>query len=311
MKTPAPNPRVVYVMGSGRSGTTLLGSILGEYPGAFAAGEISYLWDRGILHPRGCGCGRAPMECPVWGPIIERMSQGSDPRLLAQEQLARRDSIRLRRTRALLNGGPIPSPDAMASSRAVNEYGSTLERLYRAAAEVTGLSTIVDTSKHPADAALLGRITGIDSVFVHVVRDSRAVTHSWRRRKEGIARRKVVLAALDWIVTNRAADAVRERHPNSSLLVRYEDLMESPLDHVTRIASLAGLPEHPTPFADASTVTLQVNHTVSGNPDRFVAGPTAIRLDDRWRHEMPGALRTLVTGLTAGSLRRYGYGLGT
>lgn len=307
-------PRVIYIMGSGRSGTTLLGSILGEYTGAFGAGEISYIWERGILQPRGCGCGREPLECPVWGRVIERLAEGQDPRLLAEAQLERRHWIRLRHTGALLRMGRISPSSSIAerlprSHAARVAYGRALMRLYGLLVEVTGRGTIIDTSKHPADAALLGQLDGIESTFVHVVRDARGVTHSWRRKKEGIARRKTILAALDWVVTNRAADAVRARHPRASMMLRYEDLMLAPVEHATRIARLAGLPPEPTPFADATTVRLGTNHTVSGNPDRFTSGLTAIQMDDRWHRAMPASLRSLVTGLTAIDLRRYGYAL--
>lgn len=302
-------PRVIYIMGSGRSGTTLLGSILGEFNAVFGAGEVSYLWERGILEPRGCGCGRPPMQCPVWGPVIERVAAGRDPADLAREQLLLRQHLRLRHTRRLLKGGPIERTHGTVNSseRADTRYGLLLEEVYVALAEQTGSSTIIDTSKHPADAAILGRLTRVDSVFVHVVRDPRAVTHSWRRRKEGIARRKTVLAAMDWEATNRAADAVRRRHNEASLLLRYEDLMAGPGKQVARILARAGLPDALTPFSGPNTVNLTTNHTVSGNPDRFVAGATGIRLDDRWQREMSLPLRALVTALTTSGIRRYGY----
>jgi hypothetical protein len=303
---------VLYIMGSGRSGTTLLGSILGEYPDTFAAGEVSYLWERGILSPRGCGCGSTPMECAVWGEVISRLAGNRDPRDLATEQLAHRRSIRLRHTRQLLRGPTLTPPAngrANGTQGAVDAYATVLRDVYRVIADVTGSRLIVDTSKHPADAAIVARMTGVDHSIIHVVRDSRAVTHSWRRRKEGIARRKTVLAALDWQATNLAADDVRRHHGATSMLIRYEDLMEAPRQHVEAITGFAGISMTPTPFVDDDTVALRPNHTISGNPARFVAGATTIRLDDRWQQEMRPALRRMVTILTATGLRRYRYPL--
>ena len=312
MTAPRSRPHVLYVMGSGRSGTTLLGSILGEYPDTFAAGEISYLWERGILSPRGCGCGRTPMECAVWGDIITRVAGNRDPRDLATEQLAYRRRIRLRHTSRLLGGSSLTAPvrrDRGGAESEVEAYANVLLDVYHAISDVTGARVIVDTSKHPADAAVIGRMTGVDHSIVHVVRDSRGVANSWRRRKQGIARRKTVLAALDWQATNWAADGVRRRHPTSSMLIRYEDLMEAPRQHVREIADLAGVSTKIDPFVDASTVVLRPNHTISGNPGRFEAGPTVIRLDDRWQQEMRPGLKRLVTMLTATGLRKYGYAL--
>ena len=58
--------RVLYLTGSGRSGTTVINSILGQLGGAFAGGELRYLWRRGVVENHLCGCGRTFDECPVW-----------------------------------------------------------------------------------------------------------------------------------------------------------------------------------------------------------------------------------------------------
>jgi hypothetical protein len=96
-----------------------------------------------------------------------------------------------------------------------------MREIYSHLAEVSGADTIVDTSKHPADAAMLGRLGHVRPFFLHLVRDWRAVTNSWRRHKEGIARRKVPLAAMDWLLTTAACDAIRRRYPERSMLLRY------------------------------------------------------------------------------------------
>lgn len=49
--------RVLSIVGYTRSGSTLLDSILGELDGVFSAGELHYLWERGLLEHRTCGCG--------------------------------------------------------------------------------------------------------------------------------------------------------------------------------------------------------------------------------------------------------------
>src|SRR5688572_1255682 len=69
---------VLHVTGSGRSGSTLLTSTLGSVPGVFAAGEIRFLWERALVNGEPCGCGRSPHECPVWGPVLERLGPVTD-----------------------------------------------------------------------------------------------------------------------------------------------------------------------------------------------------------------------------------------
>lgn len=310
MRAGSQGPNVIYVMGSGRSGTTLLGSILGELSGVSNAGELSWVWERGIIEPRGCGCGLDPLECPVWSLALGRTAHGMDVHDLARRMVPARDHLRLRDTWRLLGGGAkLDSDGNSRRSSQLAEYAQKMSELYRHLADVSSVHTIVDTSKYPADAALLALFGQVRPFFLHLVRDSRAVANSWRRRKEGIARRKVPLAAIDWLITNAACDAIRRRYPQSSMLLRYEDLLHEPAAWIDAVAARVGLSLEHTPFTGQRTVALGSNHTVSGNPDRFNTGPTPLQADEAWHDEMPPHLKALVTVMTWPSLRRYGYSL--
>jgi hypothetical protein len=46
---------------------------------------------------------------------------------------------------------------------------------------------------------------------------------------------------------------------------------------------------------------------VAGNPVRFRHGEIEIREDERWRREMPGTSKALVTALTFPTLLRHGF----
>src|SRR5450755_566845 len=64
-------PRVVYLGGLGRSGTTLLERLLGELPGVCSVGEVVHLWQRGIAEAERCGCGEPLPGCPFWRKVGE------------------------------------------------------------------------------------------------------------------------------------------------------------------------------------------------------------------------------------------------
>src|SRR3954466_11303605 len=65
--------RVLSIVGPGRSGTTILGNILGEVEGVTNAGELRWLWRRGLAERRPCGCGLPPAECPRWSVVLDDM----------------------------------------------------------------------------------------------------------------------------------------------------------------------------------------------------------------------------------------------
>src|SRR6266498_4080255 len=65
-----PTLKVLYIAGAGRSGSTLLDGVLGQLDGFFAAGELRYLWERGLQESRLCGCGVAVRDCPTWRAVL-------------------------------------------------------------------------------------------------------------------------------------------------------------------------------------------------------------------------------------------------
>lgn len=305
--------RVLYLIGWGRSGSTVLANILGEIEGFFSAGELHYFWERSLLEGRRCGCGEPIRSCVVWSPIVAELErQGTvDP---ATVTAWIRDTLRIRHTARLLrlDRGAALHPAGLAS------YAALLQRLYRTIAETTASSVIVDSSKIPSDAALLRLLPGVDPYYVHLVRDPRAVAWSWRRVKEQqdpnapavMRTHRTAESAVNWDAWNLAADALAHQvGPRRFVRVRYEDFVDRPRRTVATIAAMVGHGEAALPFEDDRTAILRPNHTVSGNPDRFRTGPVVLRDDAEWLERQAPADRIATTALTIPGLLRYGYPL--
>lgn len=301
--------RVLSIVGYTRSGSTLLDALLGELPGAFSAGELHYLWERGLLEERTCGCGRLVRDCEIWSAVLEKAfgDELPAPRRVMDWQSR---SVRTRHTPALLAGGRGPIDKA-----AMRAYGDTLGRIYHAIADVTGCRVIIDSSKRPSDGALTMLLPGVEASIVHLVRDPRAVVFSWRRSKKELDRaddadmpqQSVVMSALGWFELNLGAEGVRRKAGAGGTLLRYEDLMTRPKESVENIAAMIGEPTDRLPFVGAGAVELGENHTVSGNPGRFRRGVVELRADEEWRARMPAGDRAVTTALTLPLLPRYRY----
>src|ERR1700675_5160761 len=83
--------KVLFLAGKGRSGGTLLASLLGQLPGFFNIGELNRLWDWGLVSNFRCGCGLPVQECPTWHAILEeadRLEPGVAPLTTARIDLA-------------------------------------------------------------------------------------------------------------------------------------------------------------------------------------------------------------------------------
>ncbi|MFR9778714.1 sulfotransferase family protein [Micromonospora sp. MS34] len=291
--------RVLYITGWCRSGTTVLGNVLGELPGVVHVGELHYLWRNGVLDSgtnSTCGCGDAVARCPLWSDVLTKVA-GDDPVAFARSATADlAGGLRTRHTWRRLKG--LPSP----AGRAVERLAAT----YQAIAAVTGSRLIIDGSKYPAEAAALLHRPDIDLRVLHMVRDPRATAHSWRRAKAYIPAMGAIRSTAYWVAFNAASDRIAQEARGRYLRLRYEDFVTDPQATLRAVLDLCDLPDEP-PVDRAGQVTLGVNHTVTGNPDRLRRGRITLTPDDTWRAELPLLPRLGATTVALPLLRRYGY----
>jgi hypothetical protein len=336
--------RVVFIGGSGRSGSTLIERLLGELPGVCNVGEVVHLWERGLLGGESCGCGVPLPSCPFWVSVGDA-AFGGWSRFDVEQFLAVKKSVDRNRRIPRLAAYPAPGgreprdpagPAAaggpcaqggweMPSRRdgllaRAGWYAATYARLYSAIAEVSGCQVVVDSSKHASLAFCLRRSAQIDLRVLHVVRDSRAVAYSWTkqvRRPEAVGSGGEYMAtfspigsALLWDVLNLGLGLLAARGVPLRL-IRYEDFLADPPGSMADLAAFACGPGDFTGsiagFLTADHANLGATHTASGNPMRFATGSVALRSDDAWRDALPAADRLLVSALTLPLLARYGY----
>ena len=309
----APEPlRVLYIAGWGRSGSTLLDRMLGQVPGFFSVGEARELWQRGCVENRLCGCGAAFRECPFWNQVGDQGFGGWD-RVDAHQMVRLRSALdRPWTVPFLIRPGIRPAMEADLQT-----YVGNLDKLYRAIASASGARTIIDSSKIPSYALVLRRMPATDIRAVHLVRDSRGVVFSWRKRvvrpdssskADYMGRYDVASASARYVAYNGLTQALR-LVGIPYLLLRYEDVIAAPRPSLERILSFAGsqIAGDALSFLHNGSVNLGTNHTVDGNPMRFESGSVTLRVDQQWRQGMARRERLLVSAITAPLLLRYGY----
>ncbi|QYJ15077.1 hypothetical protein Rxycam_00889 [Rubrobacter xylanophilus DSM 9941] len=306
---------VLYIGGSGRSGSTILARTLGQAPGFFDAGELWQLWDRGLLHNELCGCGDPFCSCPFWT-AVGREAFGGWQNVDA-ERMASFKPL-LRRLRYLPHYMALTGASwrARKVEEMLGELGPVLERLYGALRGVSGARVIVDSSKRFSYAAVLGTLPSVEVYAVHLLRDSRAVAHSWSRNKvrpeagsSRMPRQGPLKASRMWSLQNLLQGLLpRSGGVRAYARLRYEDFVREPASSLRRTLQELGL-EADLGFIRGREVSLSRGHTVSGNPARFESGEVELSPDEAWRERMRVRDRALVTALTAPLLAGYGYSL--
>ena len=254
--------KVVFIAGCGRSGTTLLGQLLGEFEGFVNVGEAArYLFDHSKDLP--CGCGASAADCTFW----KDMFRAIPPEL--SDQGAK--SLRIRSFPSLFmrtRGKRVPA-----------EYGPILAALgdtYRTIVRDTGCNVIIDSSKYPSTALLAGLIPGVELHVVHVVRSPHSVVASWTRKNGYLAVHPPGKVVSLWWAYNVLSEALKKR-AQTYRLVRYEDFAKNPGPVLQQIT--ADVTGHPLPmdFLEGTEATVHVQHSLAGNPSKFNTGKIKIR----------------------------------
>jgi hypothetical protein len=284
--------RVLYIAGLPHSGSTVVARVLGEVDGLFAAGEITGLSDRTANGDR-CGCGAVLAECPFWGAVLGSLP---DAGALA----------RLRPDRRWIHGRTLV-PLALGRDRErLRAYRDDLAKLYRAIAAVSGCRVIVDTSKSPTFAWVVGGAPGVELYGVHLVRDPRATSYSWSVDPHYHRTRGVAFGAR-WTLWNLELEALSARRRSRFVRLRLEDFVRDPVAETRRILRLVGADHADLPFVDARSARLPAHHMIEGHASRFETGVVPIRPSTTWRAEL-STRRELSTSLFASPLQLlYGY----
>jgi len=312
--TVAPSMRIVYIAGSGRSGSTLLARILGQIDGFVSPGEMRHFWRTGaplLAHDQLCGCGRPYDECQLWQPVVTEVFGRLNGEDLDGLQCLAESVDRTRYIPWMVSRrGP-----AGYRSR-LGDYRRITTDLYSAVLGSSGASFLIDASKDPSTLFLLATTPGVRLTVVHLVRDIRGVTYSWRKRKvrpEFIDRRvymqrhSVLKTVRFWLYGNVLSE-LSTRVGATYVRVRYEDFVREPRESVRSICRACGVEDPGLTFISDGACRLErENHMLSGNPNRFSGPEVRFRLDHEWRRMMPRGERLTASVLGLPLLLRYGY----
>ena len=305
--------KVLFLAGKGRSGGTLLASLLGQLPGFFNIGELNRLWDWGLVSNFRCGCGLPVQECPTWHAILEAADQslagtGIPPLTTARIDIAQHEVVRWPRLLRLLRA----RPSTRSRWEALDRYTTASSAVYRAIAHVTGARVVVDSSRLPIEPVALGLVPGVDVRVAQVIRDPRAVVYSWKRSKvttdrdnvEYMPKFSAAFSTTSWLVRNLVVEVIGRRRAVE--VVQYDEMARDPAGVLRRLAAFVGEPAGELEFLTSETATIAPTHSVGGNPVRMTSGAIKIAPDEEWRGDISARDRAVGTAIAVPLLHRYG-----
>ncbi|MBC8037414.1 MAG: hypothetical protein H7X89_09365 [Rhizobiales bacterium] len=294
-----PDITVLYIAGHGRSGSTLVGSVLGLADGYVYVGEARDVWRDGLIANENCGCGQKFRDCPFWTAVFERAFGGFDTPE-AQSAGRRINRINSWREKLPLLWLAWRFPRGHGAS---NGYTRPLTKLYTAIRDVSGASVIVDTSKTMRYGALVAATPGLDVKLTNLIRDPRGIMFSRLQRARyrdgslkpsasGYRQSHVFRIIGKWMLRNALAARVLRR--NGGVRLRYEDFVKDQGWYLRTTLGDEAAKNVVRKLAEG-TGRDAVQHQIAGNWVRELK----ISPSERWRTELPWFQRSLAGVLSA------------
>jgi hypothetical protein len=227
-RPPRRRPRVIYVMGAGHSGSTILGVALGNCEGVFFGGELEE-WTLRAGAPKFGGSERTRF----WRSVSENVGDASDLFGTEVRDCLERSSAALRVDRWRLR------------RRLRRRYREVAAELFGAIAKTADATHVVDTSHFPLRAKELQRVSGIELYVIFLVRDPQSVVESYVghiNRHALLQRRlRIFTKNADLWLTYLLSVLVFLRQPRDHrLLLRHEDFIADPEGVLSHILAQAG-----------------------------------------------------------------------
>lgn len=280
-------PKLIYIMGDGRSGSTILSIILGNHPAIESVGELSrWLVFAGYPKP---GDDRVEHHA-FWQSVREAyLDTGPVPNfselVRAQQEIEEYKNF----PKALF--GRI-EPDAKTL------YRTHTARLLDAICRVSGKPILVDSSKNMGRACMLLRFWPEKVRVIHLVRDPRGTLWSQMKRNIEQEYKLPVTAMVHYSFKNLMAAFVQWHAPKNTVLrVRYEDICMQPRTEIERIGAFLELPMTSLTDILEKTGTFRVPYLLDGNRVRRQT-EIELRFDNQWRQNLSRKEHALAIGLT-------------
>jgi len=258
---PNKNFKVLYIVGAGNSGTTLLSRVLGSHNSIRNIGELNHL-SRYYSQELECACGDQLSQCLYWTKINKDLYD----RPISLDR-SFKSKLKLfiffkKMCRVEREDNPLQG----------------LNRLYEEIFLSGQENIIVDSSKDVIRLLYMSMYFPVDVVPVYLVRDGRAYIDSYLQR----GGRSTVKGYLRWMVMNLKAfmvvNRVRSSHP--SMRISYNDLVCNPEAVVKALCHKAGI-EFDTTMLDYGE---KVSHAIAGTRSKSLGG--AIQPQEKWRSRL-------------------------
>jgi len=296
--------KLIYILSSAHSGSTILDLTLGANPPFCSSGEQRYLpWQLERTATSGgsleqqtiCTCLKQFRECGYWKNVFEIIRKKTDIDICTAP---RRFPISFFGKFAYKDLGSFPQRVAGKLARHLLQLDVVPRRLavapphlsailknnwilYEAMAEASGRPFVVDSSKDITRALLLHKDRPDKIVFLFISRGVYGYVNSMMNQglslEEAVRRKDNYSAMVNQVKRNVKGLNYYE--------ISYESFVKYPVQFLTEFCTFLDIPADINEQMKNGILDTRTMHLVAGNPTRY-RGKMQLRLDEKWRNSL-------------------------
>lgn len=272
---------VIYIISDRRSGSTLLENILSKSTETVSVGELAMLKGHIVKQGPGeiwnwnCSCGQPVLKCIFWSKALQGIYNDNFETKITWPYKSSKALMA-----AILPSFAKNNLKKFIQTKKNRQTTENLDVLYHAIANTSGKKIIVDSSKDPLQGLAIRGCANVETKYIWLSRDLRAITFSklkrWKVNKR--SDKKPLETLTDSFYYKKICAAALKTVPeNNFIKIDYEDLAANPQQQLDKICSVIGLKNYEAP----QFMELSEDHTIAGTPGRFEKKPIAA--DNSWK----------------------------
>ncbi len=249
-------PKLLYIMGTARSGSTILEILLAHGEGVFGTGELASLVDDGFIGNKRCSCNVPFKQCKIWGKVARRLNLNN---LQLQAWVDVQHKLDWHRGFLRQLFGNVSKSDKSIYARAT-------KNLLAAIKAETNANVIVDSSKYAGRALALLQIVGLDIKVICLTRSPHGLMASFQKPNKDEQRPKSPFATLLYYLFTLASLRLTSFFLKDKVyFLTYEELVEDPVCCLDKLQIWSGIDLSSVKNILKIRVQFDVGHLVTGN----------------------------------------------
>ncbi|SMO87588.1 sulfotransferase family protein [Fodinibius sediminis] len=246
--------KILYILGAGRSGSTILATVLNDNANIRHVGELHHFFSY-VDNDDFCSCGLRLSQCEYWSRVLNALSNGIKDKPGEIASLC--DGMEYHTV--------IPHHIlGLKKGDTFKKYQEAQEYLINSIRNVDNHQYLLDSAKYIGRFLALRRIYGNDVKGIYLVRDVRGVIRSFQKKVQ--TQSPPFRTLIYYILINFWAQILYFALPGEQIIkVRYEDIVDNPVATLDRIGDFLDLDLSDSIIKIRNKQPFEIPHIVGGN----------------------------------------------